>query len=413
MSEYLGNKEHKREILKRLIKDLHNGRDPEEVKREFSELVEGVEAGEIAEMEQQLIDEGMPSKEIKRLCDVHAAVFKESLMKNKPPELIPGHPLHTLKHENDEAKKTLAKIESLVERIFEADGGKESPDLLDKLLDEINHFRQNIDRHYSKKENIFFPYLEKHNITGPPSVMWSVDDEIRDMFKNFTGRITELKFDNAKETFKKVKDDFLKVKDKVVEMFFKEDNILTPMLKDTLAEEEWAEIKEQEADFGPVFSSPEQDYWQPQQAAAVPGYKAGKDDALELDTGELTAGEINAILTNLTVDITFVDKNDVVKYFSQGKERIFTRTRAIIGRKVQNCHPPESVHMVERIVNDFKTGKHDTAEFWLTLNGTFIYIRYVALRDNNGEYLGTMEISQNLNGPRALQGERRLLQYSD
>lgn len=411
MSKYLNNKEHKREILKRLIKELHNGRDFDEVKKEFGELVEGVEATEIADMEQQLINEGLPPEEIKKLCDVHAALFRDTLKMNDPQELIPGHPLHTLKYENDAAGKMLDDLGFIIQRL--SSGERDFLSQIGTLKEKIVFFKSNLDRHYSKKENIFFPYLEKHNITGPPSVMWSVDDEIRAMIKAFIGTLDTLGSVANAEKFSILQQSFLKLKDKVVEMFFKEENILTPMMKDALTEAEWVEIKEQIKDFGPSFTELEEDDWKPgvQNLPSAPAPLKG--DAIELDTGTLTPLEINTILKNLPVDITFVGKDDTVRYFSLGKDRIFTRTKSIIGRKVQNCHPPESVHVVEKIISDFKSAKHNTAEFWLELNGAFIHIRYFALRDENGEYLGTMEVSQDLTRLRALEGERRLLQYKE
>ncbi|MFZ5633839.1 MAG: DUF438 domain-containing protein [Bacillota bacterium] len=414
MSEYLQNNEYKQEILKGLIRDLHSGRDFEEVKREFGELVKEVDPTEIADMEQRLIEEGMHPEEIKKLCDVHAALFRESLSRNERPELIPGHPLHTLKHENEEARKLLSTIESAIENLFRtADRGQVS-DSITALRENASFFSSNLDKHFSKKENIFFPYLERYNITGPPSVMWSVDDEIRDITKSFVNLVNRLEPENTDEILNKVKDSFAKVKDKSGEMFFKEEEILSPMMKNVLTEEEWAEIKEQSDQlFGVIYARSEPDLWQPDKVSKEPAGFTRDDNLLELDTGRLTPKQVNAILTNIPIDITFVDENDRVVYFSQGRERIFTRTRAIIGRKVQNCHPPESVHVVEKIVNDFKAGRHNTAQFWLELNGSFIHIRYVAIRDGDGKYMGTMEVSQDLTGLRALQGERRLLQYGD
>lgn len=416
MSEYLQNKEHKENILKSLIGDLHRGRDFDEVKKEFDSLVQGVDATEIASMEQKLIEEGMPPEEIKKLCDVHAAVFRDQLMSGEQSEYKPGHPLHTLRHENAEAARLLEEMEGDLNKLLQGQNGRASS-ILEELGVKLDNFRKELDRHYSKKENIFFPYLERHQITGPPSVMWSVDDEIRDMLKELARLLREAD-PGSTEALNSTRETFSKVRAKINEMFFKEDHILSPMMADNLTEQELAEIKEQSDDFGVIFSSPGQDLWQP---GASPrenqgGYASlaqGGENQLTLETGFLTQKQINAILTNLPVDITFVDENDEVRYFSQGKERIFTRTKSIIGRKVQNCHPPESVHMVERIVTDFKSGKHDNAEFWLELNGAFVHIRYFALKDHDGRYLGTMEVSQDITKLRALEGERRLLQYSN
>ncbi|GAB6179816.1 DUF438 domain-containing protein [Desulfotomaculum defluvii] len=395
MSEYLGSREAKQEMLKTIIKDLHNGKDFNQVKANFQNLIKDIDASEIANMEQALIREGMNPEEITKLCDVHAAVFRDALEQNEKPQLIPGHPLYTLKHENEEINKTLEEMDSYFRN-----------DQLDTLKDRLSFFRENLDKHYSKKENIIFPYLERHNITGPPSVMWSVDDEIRDMVKLVLSRIKDGDTEAIKTSYETMKN-------KISEMIFKEENILTPMLLETLTEEEWAEIKQQDEEFGVVFSKPHGDFWQPKADLVKPVANQLYGDAMPVDTGFLTLKEINTILTNVPIDITFVDKDDTVRYFSQGRERIFVRTKSIIGRKVQNCHPPDSVHMVEKILSDFKNGKHSTAEFWLELGGKFIHIRYFALRDEQGEYLGTMEVSQDVTGIRALKGERRLLQYED
>lgn len=407
MSEYLQNHEYKQKILKGLIQDLHNGRDFNEVKKEFSELVQGIDATEIADMEQRLITEGMPPEEIKKLCDVHAAVFRDALSQNEQPEYQPGHPLYTLKHENDEARKLLDEIDDQIEGLT-ASAGQKVP--IGELRKSLDFFSQNLDKHFSKKENIIFPYLERRGITGPPSVMWSVDDEIRGMLKELKNSLKNLEEENSQATTT-AEELFSKIKNKVTEMFYKEEAILSPMLKESLTDQEWAEIKEQEAEFGEVFSVPGADFWQPEATAAKFTGINNKSSAVELDTGALTPQQINALLTNLPVDITFVDENDEVRYFSQTKERVFTRTKSIIGRKVQNCHPPESVHVVEKIVNDFKSGKHNTADFWLELNGKFIYIKYLAVKDEHGKYMGTMEVSQDITALRALEGERRLLQY--
>lgn len=397
MSEYLASKEAKQALLKGIIKDLHEGKDVNEVKAEFQRLIRDVDASEIANMEQALIGEGMHPEQITKLCDVHAAVFRDALEQNEKPELIPGHPLYSIKHENAEITKVLGELDSYL-----------SDNQPAQFKERLDYFRTNLDRHYSKKENILFPYLERHNITGPPSVMWSVDDEIRDMLKGVVAKTS-----NA-ENLATVKDSYEAAKHKVQEMLFKEENILTPMMLETLTEAEWVEIKQQDQEFDVVFSRPHGDFWEPQgNVVGNVTYHPAGEEALPLDTGYLSLQQINNLLTNVPIDITFVDAKDTVRYFSQGRERIFVRTKSIIGRKVQNCHPPDSVHMVEKILHDFKTGKHSTAEFWLTLGGKFIHIRYFALRDAAGEYLGTMEVSQDVTGIRALQGERRLLQYED
>jgi PAS domain S-box-containing protein len=134
-------------------------------------------------------------------------------------------------------------------------------------------------------------------------------------------------------------------------------------------------------------------------------------DELKLDTGALSLEQINLVLKNLPVDLTFVDENDEVRYFSAGKERIFSRSAGIIGRRVQNCHPEKSVHIVNRILDEFKAGTRDVAGFWIQLKGKFIYIRYFAIRDEQGKYRGTLEVTQDITEIKKLEGERRLLDW--
>jgi DUF438 domain-containing protein len=135
--------------------------------------------------------------------------------------------------------------------------------------------------------------------------------------------------------------------------------------------------------------------------------------SIQLPSGSFNAREIMAILNKVPVDMTFVDKDDKVKYFTQGSERIFARSRSIINRDVRLCHPPGSVHIIEKILDDFKSGRASHAPFWIQMQGKFIHIQYFALRDENGEYLGTLEVSQDLSDLRKLEGEKRILSYTD
>jgi hypothetical protein len=186
------------------------------------------------------------------------------------------------------------------------------------------------------------------------------------------------------------------------------------MCLDTLSDTEWYEIWRQSPDIGFCLYDPI-DEWRPAAVSAdttpAASTVAGSPALLHLPSGSFSGEELEAVLNNLTVDITFVDAEDTVRYFNQARDRVFIRTRAIIGRKVQQCHPPESVHVVEHILRDFKSGKQNRAAFWIQLGGKFVHIEYVALRNKEGKYLGTLEISQDLNAKRALQGERRLLSY--
>jgi uncharacterized protein len=404
MSEIINNREYRQKVLKELIMELHNGKSAEEVKERFAELIEGVSASEISEMEQSLIMEGMPVQEVQRLCDVHAAVFKGSIEEIHHPEEAPGHPVHTFKLENREIEKLINdRIKVDLEK-FKQNDSKEN---IFSLIEGIN-LLWDIDKHYSRKENLLFPFMEKYGITAPPKVMWGVDDEIRDEIKGVK-KLLQSYSGNKEEIISRGE----AVLDRVLEMIFKEENILFPMVLETFTEDEWMTVYEGSEDIGYCLTGPK-GKWKPQRVnvEAKEQEKIAEEDSegyIKFETGILKVSELSTLLNTLPFDITFVDKNDVVKYFSHGKERIFARTKAVIGRTVQNCHPPASAHIVEKIVEDFKSGKKDNEDFWIKMGNIYAYIRYFAVRDENGEYMGTVEVSQNIKPIQEIQGEKRLV----
>ena len=407
MSELINNREHRKKIVKDVIRKLHEGASVDDVKDQFAEVLKGVSPTEITVIEGELIKEGLPVEEVQRLCNVHAAVFKGSLEEIHHPEQIPGHPIYTFKQENRAIEKHIQEqvLPSLDK--FKEEDSKEN---IEKLLASIN-LLWDLDKHYSRKENLVFPFLEKYNITAPPQVMWGVDDEIRAMIKdiqlsliNYTG--------NKEEIVEKVNKAIHEIK----EMIFKEENILFPMALDILTEDEWIRIYDDSDEVGFCLIEPESE-WREKRAKAreeleeeaeVKNEEVDKG-YIKFETGYFTKEELESMLNTLPVDITFVDKNDIVKYFSQGKERIFTRTKAVIGRTVHNCHPPGSVHIVEKIVEDFRTGKKDHEDFWIKRGDKYVLIRYFAVRNKDGEYLGTLEFTQDIAPIKAIEGETRLL----
>lgn len=386
--------------------ELHDGKPIEEVKPKFEKIIEGISVSEISQLEQTLIMEGMPVSEVQRLCDVHAALFKgsiEEIHREEKPEDIPGHPIHTFKLENERIQKLIdEEIQPLVDELKQAD----SSSVISKLRKKLSTLME-IDKHYSRKENLLFPYLEKYGITAPPMVMWGVDDEIRAELKAIKDLLTSYQ-GNREEIIQKIE----QALHKVSEMIFKEEKILFPMALEKLTEDEWASIAEESDEIGYTFVNPER-VWNPERNKAkkeiVEKKQPQQEGVVPFETGSLTFKELDVLLNNLPIDITFVDKDDVVRYFSQAKDRIFTRTKAAIGRKVQNCHPPSSMHIVEKILEDFKSGRKDKEEFWLQMGDKYVYIRYLALRDENGEYLGTLEVTQNIAPIQKISGEKRLL----
>jgi len=377
--------ESREEVLKGIIKDIHKGVDIDVLKKRFLELVKDVSPYEIAQMEQKLISEGMPEQEVKQLCSVHVEVFKESLEKKTLPGLPAGHPVHTLMLENRHTEEILQDIEK-------PDRQGDLPGLLKRLA--------SIEKHYARKENQLFPILETKGITGPSKVMWALHDDIRDMLRHI----------RAKAADNPVKD--LEIRTLVTminDMIYKEEHILYPMALETLSEEEWFRVKKGEEEIGYAWIENVVD-WKPSSVGALP-LAEEKVGSINLDTGQITPEQVNLLLTHLPVDISFVNEDDEVVYYSATKERIFPRSPGIIGRKVQNCHPPKSVDIVEKILAAFKAGEKDSAEFWIQMRGRFILIRYYAVRDNKGRYRGTLEVSQDVTEIRSLTGERRLLSW--
>jgi len=240
--------------------------------------------------------------------------------------------------------------------------------------------------------------------------MWGKHDEARELLKGALETLAAAKDITADEA-KTVIDLVIRPASRAIdEMIDKEEEILFPMTLDKLSDKDWYEIYTQSPEIGFCLYDPTEE-WQPE-GLTVEKEDDRERDRINLPSGSLTVEELTALLNTIPFDLTFVDKNDEVRYFTQGKERIFARNRAILGRKVQRCHPPSSVHIVEQILNDFKSGKQDSAAFWINMAGRFIHIEYFALRDKEGNYLGTLEVSQDLTEKRKLEGEQRLLGYA-
>ena len=398
------NRKRRQQILKEIILKLHEGQDPEEVRTEFASLIDGVTAGEISEMESGLIAEGMPVEEIQRLCDVHADLFKgtvEEVHSQFREEEKPGHPVRVLKEENFAITRLLQdKIMHMVEGLGPQPTVKERFGLLEHV-----NLLWDIDKHYSRKENILFPYMEKYGMTAPPKVMWGVDDEIRSLIKSFKRLLQSdsVMSDDVRKAAKALNQ-------KVADMIVKEERIMIPMLMEVLTEDEWLAIAEDSEEIGYCIVSPET-RWVPKRRMGESREEADllRDGMIRLETGFFTVDELTRLLNTLPFDITYIDQDDIVKYFSQSSERIFPRTKSVIGRSVQNCHPPSSVHMVETILAAFKAGRKDQEDFWIQMGEAFIYIRYFAIRDESGEYMGTLEVTQNIRSLLTIKGEKRLL----
>lgn len=399
----------RKDKLKNLIQGLHDGMSEEEAKVIFKREFGSISSDELSEAEKQLVAEGMPISEIQRLCNVHASVFEDGItFLNKPLkgffplEETPGHPAFVFKKENQGLEEFLSGTFLPALEIFETTGDNTDLTVASQSLAKVSD-------HYKRKENLFFPFLEREGVTAPPKVMWGVDDEIRETIRGLNEIITGgNKEDIIAQANQAVSD--------VRSMISKENNILMPMMLDKFTAEDWLLIARDSGEIGYVFTgaiegaSPSDAVtWYQAQTGNETSVHAQADGEIKLPSGFFSTKELEAVLNTLPGDITFVGADDKVHYFSEGKSRVFPRTRSIIGRDVENCHPPKSLHVVESLVADFKSGKKDEESFWIQKGGMFILIRYYAVRDEQGTYLGVVEVTEEISELRSLDGSKTLL----
>jgi len=399
----------KKQAIKDLIKELHAGARPEEVKEKFKETLGDIGAADISRMEGELIEEGIPVEEIRRLCDVHLAVFQDSLEGATKTLASPGHPIHTLMEEHKILLQFADKLKNTAGKIKGAEGFAAAGESTERLNHIAKHFKES-EKHYVREENVLFPYLEKHGITHPPAIMWAEHNDIREEKKKLY-KLIETKENMSFEDFARKLEELAKsTEDMLSSHFYKESNILFPAALKVISEDEWREIKKQCDELGYCCFTPEyaKGVVQPTGESASQRVLADTGKVI-FETGEFLTEELEVVLNTLPVDITFVDKEDRVRYFSQSKERIFPRTKAVIGRKVQQCHPQKSLHVVEEILSDFKEKKREEAGFWINMEGRLIHIRYFAIRDKAEKYLGCLEVTQDITDIKKIEGEKRLL----
>lgn len=408
MSEFINNSAARKARLKALILKLHEGASEASVREELLESLSQIPYGEVVEVEQELIEEGLPEEEVLRLCDAHSAVLEGRVDLSASKTIPEGHPVDVMTKENQELKKVAAEVYAVLAEIEKADAAN----LNELILTLRGHFNAliDVDKHYLRKEYLLFPFLEQQGITGPPKVMWGKHDEIRELIKG--GIEILMAPDITKDELLASAEIILKPAAKgVEEMTVKEEEILFPMSMDKLTEADWYEISMQSLEIGYCLYDP-QVKWVPEgihEESINESQKSGSH--IQLPSGSFSAEELLSILSIMPIDMTFVDKDDKVKFFSQTPERVFQRNRAILNRDVRHCHPPGSAHIVDKILEDFKSGKQSRAPFWINMRGKMIHIEYFALRNEKGEYLGTLEVSHDVSRYRALEGEQRILSY--
>jgi len=420
----------KKRMIKEILKRLHGGESVDGLKEEFKEFLETVTAREISLIEQELIDEGMPREEMQRLCDVHLAVFKESV-EGGGVSAPAGHPIGILMNEHRAILESAEMFRKAVLALRDAEKEDEIEGARSELA-RIKELLRDSESHYLREENVLFPYLEKHGITQPPAIMWMEHDRIRETKKKCIELIDVLETIDRRKEEKRRSDTIHELANWTIALsellsnhFYKENNILFKAAMQVVTDEEWRDARIQFDEIGYCCFTPKPAAFssaaassaagsaghsrEAEKGAAAPADRERGTGEISFETGSFEPEELEALLDTLPFDVTFVDAEDRVKYFSNAPERIFVRTKAVIGRTVQQCHPSKSIDRVNQILEDFKSGKRDSAEFWIEMNGRLIYIRYFAVRSKRGEYLGTVEVTQDITDIKGIEGEKRLM----
>lgn len=447
MTEQMSLEERKAKLAE-ILRILQEDGDFDQAKARFKAAFDQVSVREITEAERALIAGGLNPAEIQNLCTVHAEVFRGAIGQSKesPAFARPGHPVHTLKLEN-------MVIASLVNDALLPDLDKYVQDprtaVLARIRQELADLRT-IGKHYARKEISIFPLMTKYGITAPPQVMWGVDDDIRGWIRE-AAACAEEEAPDREELSQKVK----RAAKEVTEMIFKEEAIMVPLLADVASPDDWRKVKEDEPQFGYTLINPPVN-WRPsqqeladfakkprdldqlaknwnEQISAFAGQLGGNEKAnydaqlpvapaapaskgpaalgqvfLQFAQGGLNFDQLSAILDLLPFDLAFVDKDDIIRYFG-GNCGFYPHSANDLGMNLFSIHMPKSVAKVKQIVADLRSGKKDKHEFWFELRGRFVYIQYIAVRDQQGQYLGVLEVLQDATHVRGLQGNKKEL----
>jgi DUF438 domain-containing protein len=402
MSEAINNQIQRVTVLKHIIQHLHAGQAPEQVKRQLAEIVRQTDPAEIAAMEQQLMAEGMTVTEVRSMCDLHAQVTRD-IIKQRPnrPELPSGHPADTFQRENQALRSAIAEERTAISALQAVAASDDPQPVVLRARQSFQHL-MDVDKHYKRKEQVLFPCMERHGITGPSKVMWAKDDEIRGVLKEAAKLLTQA---TAAGELRGAATAIERALGAMEEMISKEEMILLPLALDTLTEEDWAEIWRSSPVYGWCLIEPGRAY----APAPVVPKAADNPFTITFDTGSVTVDQLQAIFSTLPLDLTFVDAEDRVAFFTEGSGRLFARSRAILGRKVQFCHPAASLDLVDGILADFRAGRRDVADFWIHMKEKYLHIRFFAVRDSEQNYLGALESVQDIAPLKKIEGERRIL----
>ena len=423
--------EERKALIAQYLERLNDGEDIESVREDFTRNFKDVSGGEISTAEQELIAGGVPMEKVLRLCDVHASLFEGHVScahNTGAVEETPGHPVWTMRQENDRIMTFINdRVKPDVRRarmLTEASSVAEREGIVAILKADMEAFDE-VFIHYKRKEELLFPHLERHDITGPSKVMWGKDDEVRNAVHGAEALLETAYGEYDSQLLAGVADYLDEAVEGALSMVNKEENVLIPLSLEHLSATQWTQIASEENEFGHAFGvNPPAWHADPLELAndklnemeATASEKnaesssdtcASQDETIRLSTGEFSLAQLEAVFATIPLDITFVDANDKTRYFSHGDTRAFPRPKSCLGRDVYDCHPPKSQEAVRRILTEFKSGKRDVSEFWFKAMGKFLYVRYFAIRDEAGNYLGALETTQDIGPIKALEGENR------
>ena len=382
--------------IQEYLKRLGTDEDFEKVRADFAKEFEEVDAADIMQAEQQLLQNGTPLEEVQRLCDVHAALFhgktKEEQIANAEKQSvtalkekrqrsvetyagIPGHPICTFVLENKELEKVIAQCRAAIGT------GKIEDELFDQL--------RQVSVHYAKKGDLLYPHLNvKYKISGPSAVMWTVDDEILDELASLAKQRT-----NDSVWTERLQAVLVRME----EMIYKEQNILFPNCALNFTEEEWMQIYRDSKDYVECLGV-ENEVWDQAERYLnhmLEDQKRVTNDEIMMKGGHMTLEQLEAMLNTIPLELTFVDVDNVNRYFNEGP-KVFKRPGMAIDREVFSCHPPKIEQMVRKIIEDFQNGMRDQVPVWMNKNGRTMLVTYMAVRDRNRQYLGTLEVVQDM-----------------
>ena len=380
--------EERQEILKNLMLRLHAGEDKEVIQEEFNEVFDEISPYEIQLMERNLMSEGITFAEIMSLCNVHANLMGSKV---NTQTLVadfeqPGHPVHVMKMENLAIRGALDRVERLLVNYLET---KDST--IEKGLRRQISLLDQFENHYQRKEYAMFPIMEKKGITAPPKVMWGVHDQIRDLYRDFKKALNDGKESTLEE--------FQIARDEMLEMIQKEENILIPMVEQVFHVDDWETIASQSPEYGYCIVKPEKEWAVKKSFSPVKEETQVESEGdIPLSTGSLSLKELNLILNLLPMELSFVDAQNIVKYYNEGngEEKIFKRTPSAIGRDVILCHPPRVHETVQTIFEQLKSKQKEKEEMWFKTEDKMVHVTYHAVWDEEGKYMGCLEYVQDI-----------------